>query len=94
MNTKTFNENYELDRKTRAGIRANPKHAPADSIEIMTADGTAYDPAATYHFFDAQTKKRWINAIAKATVEIEENGVLYDLDGSGQVLAYLESKEQ
>jgi hypothetical protein len=24
---------------------------------------------------DAQTKKRWINAIAKATVEIEENGV-------------------
>ncbi len=24
---------------------------------------------------DAQTKKRWVNAIAKATVEIEENGV-------------------
>jgi hypothetical protein len=24
---------------------------------------------------DAQTKKRWINAIAKAAVEIEENGV-------------------
>jgi len=24
---------------------------------------------------DAQTKKRWINAIAKATVEIEENSV-------------------
>jgi hypothetical protein len=24
---------------------------------------------------DAQTKRRWINAIAKATVEIEENGV-------------------
>ncbi len=24
---------------------------------------------------DAQTKKRWINAIAKAVVEIEENGV-------------------
>jgi hypothetical protein len=24
---------------------------------------------------DAQTKKRWVNAIVKATVEIEENGV-------------------
>ncbi len=24
---------------------------------------------------DAQTKKRWVRAIAKATVEIEENGV-------------------
>ncbi len=24
---------------------------------------------------DAQTKKRWVNAIAKAAVEIEENGV-------------------
>ena len=54
MNTKTFNQNYELDRKTRAGIRANPKHAPAEAVEIMTADGTAYDPAIIYHFFDAQ----------------------------------------
>ncbi len=54
MNTKTFNQNFELDRKTRAGIRANPKHAPADSIEIMTADGTAYDSTSTYYFFDAQ----------------------------------------
>ncbi len=55
MNTKTFNQNYKLDRKTRAGIRAKTKHAPADSIEIMTADSKPFDPAAAYHFFDVQT---------------------------------------
>jgi len=55
MKTAEFNQDYELDRKTRAGIRANPKHAPADSIEIMIADGTAYDSTSTYYFFDAQT---------------------------------------
>ncbi len=55
MNTKTFNENYELDRKTRAGIRANPKHAHVEPAEIMTADGTAYDSTSTYYFFDVQT---------------------------------------
>ena len=54
MNTKTFNQNFEIDRKTRAVIRANPKHATAEAVEIMTADGKPYDPAATYHFFDAQ----------------------------------------
>ncbi len=57
MNTKTFNQNYELDRKTRAGIRANPKHATAEAVEIMTADSKPYDPAATYHFFDVQTQE-------------------------------------
>ena len=38
----------------RAGIRANPKHAPAISIDIMTADSKPFDPAATYYFFDTQ----------------------------------------
>ncbi len=55
MNTAEFNQDYELDRKTRAGIRANPKHATAEAVEIMTADGTAYDSTSTYYFFDAQT---------------------------------------
>ncbi len=54
MNTKTFNQDYELDRKTRAGIRANPKHATAEAVEIMTADSKPFDPAATYYFFDGQ----------------------------------------
>ncbi len=54
MKTAEFNQDYELDRKTRAGIRANPKHAHVEPAEIMTADGTAYDPAATFYFFDAQ----------------------------------------
>ncbi len=57
MNTKTFNQDYELDRKTRAGIRANPKHAHVEPAEIMTADGTAYDPAIRYYFFDVQTQE-------------------------------------
>lgn len=54
MKTAEFNQNYELDRKTRAGIRADPKHAHVEPAEIMTADGKPFDPAATYHFFDAQ----------------------------------------
>jgi hypothetical protein len=55
MNTKTFNENFTIDRKSK-GVKAMPKHAPV-AAEIMTADGTAYDPAATYHFFDVQTQE-------------------------------------
>lgn len=53
MNTKTFNENFTLDRKAK-GIRAVPKHA-AEPLEIMTADAAAYDPNETYYFFDTQT---------------------------------------
>ncbi len=53
MNTKTFNENFTIDRKSK-GVKAMPKHAPV-AAEIMTADDTVYDPAATYYFFDAQT---------------------------------------
>lgn len=53
MNTKTFNQNYELDRKAK-GNRAVPKFAD-EPPQIMTADGAAYDPNQTYHFFDTQT---------------------------------------
>ena len=55
MKTAEFNQDYELDRKTRAGIRANPKHTHVEPAEIMIADGTAYDSTSTYYFFDAQT---------------------------------------
>lgn len=58
MNTKTFNENFELDRKSRAGVRANPKHAAATAPpEIMTGDGKAYDPSLTYFYFDEQSSE-------------------------------------
>ena len=56
MNTKTFNENYTIDRKAR-GIKAMPKHTAAEVPEILTADGIAYDPNETYHFFDVQTQE-------------------------------------
>ncbi len=55
MNSKTFNENFTIDRKSK-GVKAMPKHAPV-AAEIMTADGTAYNPAATYYFFDVQTQE-------------------------------------
>ncbi|MBA4183188.1 MAG: hypothetical protein H0X49_04160 [Acidobacteria bacterium] len=54
MNTKTFNENFKIDRKSK-GVKAMPKHATAEAVEIMTADSTAYDSTSTYYFFDAQT---------------------------------------
>jgi hypothetical protein len=52
MDAKTFNQNYELDRKAK-GVRANAKGAPPEPLEtILTADGTAYDASKTYYFFD------------------------------------------
>ncbi len=52
MNTETFNQNYELDRKTRSGVRANPKHATATTVpEVITADGKPFDSTVTYYFF-------------------------------------------
>jgi len=56
MNTKTFNENFTIDRTAR-GVKAMPKHAHAEAVEIMTADGTAYDSAGTYYFFDSQAQE-------------------------------------
>ncbi len=53
MNTKTFNENYELDKKSR-GVRANPKTAEPGPDTIRTADGENFDPNETYYFFDSQ----------------------------------------
>jgi len=44
---------------------------------------------------DAQTKKRWINAIAKATVEIEENGVFMTwMDDSQSLLIWSQKSNQ
>ncbi len=53
MNTKKFNENYEIDRKSK-GARAVPKFAHAEVPEILTADGTVYDRNQTYFFFEPQ----------------------------------------
>lgn len=54
MDTKTFNEHYELDRKSKTA-RAVPKGAAIEPVEVMTADGVPYDRNATYYFFDAQS---------------------------------------
>lgn len=43
---------------------------------------------------DAQTKKRWINAIAKATAEIEQNGVFMTWQEADYILAHLVAEEQ
>jgi hypothetical protein len=56
MKTAEFSENYTIDRKTRVGVRANPKNAPAPETPA-TADGTIYCPTATYFFFDEQTQQ-------------------------------------
>ena len=56
MNTKTFNENYEIDRKSK-GVKALAKNAPAEAVAVQTADGVIYDAAQTYHFFDVQTQE-------------------------------------
>ncbi len=55
MNTKTFNENFEIDRKAK-GIKAMPRNAHVEP-EIKTADGTNYDPAIIYHFFDEASRE-------------------------------------
>jgi len=57
MKTNEFNENYELDRKTRGGIRANPKHALAVVPEMLTANGATYDSAILYYFFDESSRE-------------------------------------
>jgi len=51
MKTSEFNENYEIDRKSK-GVKAMPKNA--EPLAIRTADGEAYDPSVTYYFFDSQ----------------------------------------
>ncbi len=53
MKTTEFNENYELDQKSR-GVRANPKNAEPALVTIRTADGENFDPNETYYFFDSQ----------------------------------------
>lgn len=58
MNTKTFNQNYELDKTTKRGIRGIPKTVAAlPKIEVRTGDGEVYDAAKTYHFFDEGTRQ-------------------------------------
>ncbi len=55
MNTKTFNENFDIDRKAK-GVKAMPKNAPA-LPEIKTANGEIYDANQTYHFFDEASRE-------------------------------------
>lgn len=55
MNTKTFNENYDLDRKSNVP-RAVPKNGVIEVPEIKTADGVVYDRNETYYFFDQSTR--------------------------------------
>ncbi len=55
MNTKTFNENFTIDRKAK-GVKAMPKNAPASVIELKTADGEIYSADRTYFFFDESIK--------------------------------------
>ena len=56
MKTDEFNRGYEIVRKSK-GVKAMPKHAHAEPVTFQTADGTDYDPMATYYFFDAQTQE-------------------------------------
>ena len=55
MNTKTFNENFTVDRKSR-GVKALPKDAPT-LPETVAADGTIYDAGEVYHFFDEASRQ-------------------------------------
>lgn len=54
MNTKDFNENYEIDRKSK-GVKAMPK-ASGSYPETFTADGEPFNPENKYHFFDTSTQ--------------------------------------
>ena len=54
MKTTEFNENFEIDRKSR-GVKATAKHAPAPEMP-KTADGTPYDAETLYHFFDESAR--------------------------------------
>lgn len=56
MNTKTFDENYEVDRNAK-GAHTTPKSAPIMKPEIKTADGDTYDSNQTYYFFDQKTSE-------------------------------------
>ena len=56
MKTDEFNRGYEIDRKSK-GVKAMPKHAAGAPVIYQTADGTDYDPAASYYFFDSQTQE-------------------------------------
>jgi hypothetical protein len=71
MDAKTFNQNYELDRKAK-GVRANAKGAPPEPLEtILTADGTAYDASKTYYFFDQSAAE--VRASARSVLLIGKN---------------------
>lgn len=56
MDSKTFHENFTVDRKAK-GVRATPKNTPVVEPEIQTADGAIYEAAQTYFFFDEQTRE-------------------------------------
>lgn len=59
MNMKTFNENFEIDRRSK-GVKATAKRATADSAVAQippTADGTLYDAETIYSFFDEASRQ-------------------------------------
>jgi len=49
MKTAEFNKDYSIDRTAR-GIKANAKRT--ESTPALTADGSLFDSATTYFFFD------------------------------------------
>lgn len=55
LNTKTFNENFTIDRAAR-GVKALPKNTPTVT-HLRTADGEIYDASRTYYFFDRQGRE-------------------------------------
>ena len=55
MNTKTFNENYTIDRKAK-GVKATAKNG-APEPEIKTANGENYNADQTYYFFDESSRE-------------------------------------
>lgn len=75
MNTKTFHENFEVDRQSK-GVRATAKNAPVVEPEIQTADGAIYDAAQTYFFFDESTAEvRPSTGLRRAGVHLSTFGL-------------------
>lgn len=53
MNVAEFNENYEINRKSK-GLSATPKNLDFRTpAAVYTADGEVYDSSETYFFFDS-----------------------------------------
>ncbi|HEY0048120.1 MAG TPA: hypothetical protein VGB68_02460 [Pyrinomonadaceae bacterium] len=55
MKADEFNQDFELDKKARRGLRAVPKK-PVGFPEVLTADGEPFDANQTYFYFDEQAR--------------------------------------